>query len=89
MHILFCMTKVLGVPPENPLVWQQALVEREINMICSGQGAREARARRDETGGESISSAQHAGSYLFSRSFARAHVSRVVGGVERVRAWVD
>ena len=47
------------------------------------------RARRDETGGESISSAQHAGLYLFSRSFARAHVSRGVGGVERVRAWVD
>ena len=58
---------------------------------CDGDRARTAteRARRDETGGESISSAQHAGSYLFSRSFARAHVSRGVGGVERVRAWVD
>ena len=58
---------------------------------CAGDRARTAteRARRDETGGASISRAQRAGSYLFSRSFARAHVSRGVGGVERVGAWVD
>ncbi len=63
----------------------------KILPIGDGDRARTAteRARRDETGGESISRAQHAGSYLFSRSFARAHVSRGVGGVERVRGWVD
>lgn len=44
IHILFCMTKVLGVPKDNPLTWQRALVEREINDVCSGQVARAARA---------------------------------------------
>ena len=38
------MTKVLGVPKDNPLVWQRALVEREINNVCSGQVRRAARA---------------------------------------------
>ena len=37
------MTKVLGVPKDNPLTWQRALVEREINDVCSGQVARAAR----------------------------------------------
>jgi hypothetical protein len=47
VHILFCMTKVLGVPKDNPLTWQRALVEREINNVCSGQVARAARAARE------------------------------------------
>lgn len=30
-HILFVMTKVLRVPPSNPIVWQLSLVDRELD----------------------------------------------------------
>ena len=48
-HILFCMIKVLGVPRDNPLVWQRALVEREINMIISGRLVSHMEARGDNS----------------------------------------
>ena len=67
VHILFCMIKVLGVPADNPLAWQRALVEREINMVCSGQIARESR-RREASNGASSSVPRH--NFLRRRSAA-------------------
>jgi len=30
-HMLFVMTRVLRVPPSNPLVWQLSLMDRELD----------------------------------------------------------
>ena len=68
IHILFCMTKVLGVPKDNPLTWQRALVEREINDVCSGQVARA--ARMAATGGN-----QRRGRQDLHTNFLRRHRS--------------
>ena len=37
IHILFVMVKVLRVPPANPLTWQTALTDREVEEVlrCS------------------------------------------------------
>ena len=71
IHILFCMTKVLGVPKDHPLTWQRALVEREINDVCSGQIARAARAASQTS---SERSTQHT-NFLRSRRQTRSRSS--------------
>ena len=42
-NIFHSFTLFFKVPKNNPLIWQRALVEREINDVCSGQVARAAR----------------------------------------------
>lgn len=46
VHVLFVMIKLLRVPATNPLVWQHALLDREVNDILSGTFRRRAEARR-------------------------------------------
>ncbi|CAM9924822.1 unnamed protein product [Ectocarpus sp. 4 AP-2014] len=38
LHHLFIMLKVLKVPPSNPLAWQTALIDSEVDYILSGGG---------------------------------------------------
>ncbi|CAN0549910.1 unnamed protein product, partial [Ectocarpus sp. 12 AP-2014] len=38
LHHLFIMLKVLNVPPSNPLAWQTALIDSEVDCILRGGG---------------------------------------------------
>ncbi len=35
-HILFVMLRVLRLSPDDPLVWQRALLTKEVNAVLSG-----------------------------------------------------
>eukprot|EP00761_Pharyngomonas_kirbyi_P010489 gb/GECH01010509.1/.p1 GENE.gb/GECH01010509.1/~~gb/GECH01010509.1/.p1 ORF type:complete len:628 (+),score=78.77 gb/GECH01010509.1/:1-1884(+) len=37
IHILYVMIKVFRIPPQNPVVWQLSLIDREISEILNGR----------------------------------------------------
>ena len=42
IHILFVMLKIYRIPPTNPVVWQQSLLDDEITQILTGRLQRQA-----------------------------------------------
>ncbi len=48
VHILFVLLKVFRLPQDNPLVWQHALLEAEVDQLLRGHFAAQRKATRVE-----------------------------------------